>query len=881
MLLLFTCFVFSQNRTFKGMVTDTLNAPLDYANIIAKPTDSSGSLLFVAADEDGNFELSLVSKYTYELQVTYIGYLSQTKTIHPEDSVSFLPFKLQTDGNLLDEIVITYDYQPIVIKKDTLIFDAAAFAKGEDRKLNDLLNRMPGVEVGTDGTVKVQGKKVNKLLVENALFFGGGTKLGVENIPADAVKSVEVIDHFSEVGFMKQVSNSEELVLNVKLKENRKKLIFGDLEAGAEVANDNDFYLLHAALFYYEPKFNINFIGNANTLGKRVFTFSDLTNFTGGGSSFLSSKPSLANLDSFTNNQTDVSKNKSQFAALNASYKKQNSFDISSFLLFSKVFLKNDTESNRTFLQQSATEFERQTQSSANDHVLGMWNTRLNYKINPRNQVFYTANASFGDANQKTELQSMASAQNLMFDLSTVTSSFDFKQFAEWHTAIGKNWFQTTVLQTDLKHLKPESQWISNQPFLGDLLSLQESSTYQIQQIKELNFSEWSGLHKIYWVVSDKSQLDLDLGFTHTKVDYTSQEGQRLDTDEYLDFAAIGFSNRLDFKMLDAFVGIKYKYKTKRWEHRPALFWHQYHLNIVQNTQNDIKKGILLPQWTSRWQISRYKSMQFSYSKRVDFADATQYATGKTLATYQRIYQGNALLENESFHQFSFNLSKSSLIGGWNYYALANYINKEKTLRNEVLFDGINSVQQMVLTDLPEDLFSLVGNLSKPFYHFRPALQAGGNWSKYYQKLNDTYEQYQNQTQYAGLNVKTLFVHWPTFTVGFTQTFRQLDGVQKLKYQSQRWEGSLKHSIKKKWYFDASYEYFNNKSLRMSAENYQLLHAKISYTPEKSPWTMECSGQNILGNPEKIQNNISDYIISETKFRVMPRAVLVSIKYKI
>ena len=94
-------------------------------------------------------------------------------------------------------------------------------------------------------------------MVEGKSFFGGGSKLAVENIPADALDKIEVIDHFNKVGFLKEVSDSDELAMNVKLKEEKKKFVFGDVEAGAEVANDNGFHLLQSenqCQFYWRCK---------------------------------------------------------------------------------------------------------------------------------------------------------------------------------------------------------------------------------------------------------------------------------------------------------------------------------------------------------------------------------------------------------------------------------------------------------------------------------------------------------------------------------------------------------------------------------------------------------------------------------------------------
>lgn len=106
---------------------------------------------------------------------------------------------------------------------------------------------MPGVEVDRDGTIRVRGKEVTVMLVENKKFFGGGSKLAAENIPADAIDQIEVLDNYNEVAFLKNVSDSKEMAMNVKLKEDKKNFAFGDVEAGK---GNKDFYRAHGNLFF-------------------------------------------------------------------------------------------------------------------------------------------------------------------------------------------------------------------------------------------------------------------------------------------------------------------------------------------------------------------------------------------------------------------------------------------------------------------------------------------------------------------------------------------------------------------------------------------------------------------------------------------------------
>ena len=124
------------------------------------------------------------------------------------------------DVNQLNEVVIEL---PIIRKKDTIIYNIDKFTTGEERKLKDILKKLPGIEVDKNGNVTSEGKKVTHLLVENKAFFGGGTKLGVENIPSNAVDKVEVIDDYNEVSFLKGMTKTDNLALNIKLKRRQKE----------------------------------------------------------------------------------------------------------------------------------------------------------------------------------------------------------------------------------------------------------------------------------------------------------------------------------------------------------------------------------------------------------------------------------------------------------------------------------------------------------------------------------------------------------------------------------------------------------------------------------------------------------------------------------
>ena len=97
--------------------------------------------------------------------------------------------------------------------------------------MREILDKLPAIDVDRDGNVTVKGKKVTRFLVEGELFFTGSTKLGVNNIPANVVDMVEVYENYNDIGLLKGLEESDDLAINIKLKEDKKQFVFGDIGA--------------------------------------------------------------------------------------------------------------------------------------------------------------------------------------------------------------------------------------------------------------------------------------------------------------------------------------------------------------------------------------------------------------------------------------------------------------------------------------------------------------------------------------------------------------------------------------------------------------------------------------------------------------------------
>ena len=384
---------FSQVK-LEGYVKDSIGNPLELANVIAINKATSALDSYGITNDEGKFRLDLKKNTLYSIQVSYIGMKSMTQAIQTGESNVNKNFTLQED-NALEEVELTYE-MPVTISGDTLVYNADSFNKGTERKLEDVLENLPGVEINEDGQVEVEGKVVSKLMVEGKDFFDGDTKLATKNIPSNAVDKVQVLKNYSEVSQLGGVTNNQNNVaINIKLKEGKKNFWFGNVTAGAGDSDQETLYLAQPKLFYYSPDYSINFIGDLNNIGEVAFTRRDYFNFTGGFKRPSLSSGTNINLGSndigFLTLQNNRAKDiNTKFGATNFSWSPQTSLDIGGFAILSNS--RNELQENRS-VQYTDPELgipDEETESNTvQENNLGMLKLSSKYQPNANNQLEY------------------------------------------------------------------------------------------------------------------------------------------------------------------------------------------------------------------------------------------------------------------------------------------------------------------------------------------------------------------------------------------------------------------------------------------------------------------------------------------------------------
>ncbi len=215
-----------------GKVTDSAGIALSSATVSIITQQDTVSTL---TTEEGHFAVNNLTQRKFRLWVTMKGYFSfsQSFTIGPENrTVQLTPIVLRANYNELDPVTVTR-VRPITIGIDTVTYHAAAFPVRDGSEVEDILKRLPGVEVTINGDVIVQGKKIGKVLVNGKEFFGGDVLLAIRNLPADVVDKLQVIDDYGDKARLTGVKSGEAAkVLNILLKQEKRNGEFGRLNAG-------------------------------------------------------------------------------------------------------------------------------------------------------------------------------------------------------------------------------------------------------------------------------------------------------------------------------------------------------------------------------------------------------------------------------------------------------------------------------------------------------------------------------------------------------------------------------------------------------------------------------------------------------------------------
>jgi hypothetical protein len=272
---------FAQTHTLSGDVFSKVGSPLASGSaVLLSPSDSTMQA-FGISNKQGHFDIKNIKKGDYVLQISFIGFETLHRKITipvPENNLGAIILKSKPVD--IQEVTVVREYVPISLRNDTVEFNAAAFKLKPDAVTEDLLKKLPGVEVDRAGNIKAMGEDVKKLFVDGKDFFGNDPKVATKNVPADAIDKVQFYDRKSEEAMFTGIDDgSRQKVVNLKLREDKKNGVFGSLMAGGGTGNH---WQGNAKAYRFSDKMQLAALGMGNNVNQSGFSFGDYLNFGGG-----------------------------------------------------------------------------------------------------------------------------------------------------------------------------------------------------------------------------------------------------------------------------------------------------------------------------------------------------------------------------------------------------------------------------------------------------------------------------------------------------------------------------------------------------------------------------------------------------------------------
>lgn len=896
LLLFFFGLSFSQVK-LEGIVKDSLGNPLELANVIAINKATSALDSYGITNDKGRYRLDLKKNTTYSIQVSYIGMKSLTQALETGDSNATQNFMLQED-NALEEVELTYE-MPVTISGDTLVYNADSFNKGTERKLEDVLENLPGVEINDDGQVEVEGKVVTKLMVEGKDFFDGDSKLATKNIPSNAVDKVQVLKNYSEVSQLGGVTNNQNNVaINIKLKEGKKNFWFGNVTAGAGDSDQETLYLAQPKLFYYSPDYSINFIGDLNNIGEVAFTRRDYFNFTGGfrrpslssGTNINLGNNDIGFLTLQNNRAKDIN---TKFAATNFSWSPKKTLDLGGFAIFSNS--RNELQENRT-IQYTNPDLnipdERTESNTVQENNLGMLKLSSKYQPNANNQMEYEI---FGQMSKSEQDQRFFSSINNNIDQLEETTPFNFNQNLNYYYTLNEN----NIFALEAQHVIKDEDPFYNAILEDKLnyggtaanLGLDDSqSNYNLAQEKRVQSNQLDAKLDYWNILNKKSNINFTLGTILSHQKFDSNIFQFLDDNSQLDTTPTindGVDiNAINYNFSDIYLGFHYRLKTGIFTITPGVSGHMYNVNNTQFGQKVTDNFFrFLPDLNVIVQLKKSETLNLTYSMQTQFTDVSNFASGLVLNNYNALFSGSPALENALSHNINLFYYSFNMFNYTNVFASINYNKSIDNIRTESIFQpgSVIRVSSPFNSPFADESVTANGRFQRTFGKIRGTIRANFNYSKFNQFIQNRRSVNENFSQTYRAQVRTNFRTAPNLDVSYRYTIQDNNlGENSTKFFTKSPTIELDALFLKSFTFRTDYSYNDFSDENSTINTFEFWNASLSYRKdEDSKFEYEVKATNLLDTRAQSQSSAGTVSVSATEYFIQPRYITFRVRYEL
>lgn len=865
--------------TQNGDVTDSLNVAVASATIVARGYDHD-DFKYTSSDLDGVYKIDLKQGLMYLLSVRSIGYTTLVDTVMWDKNTT-VNYRLEKSKESLDSILIKAR-APLLVKGDTTAYRVEYFLTGDERKARDILEKLPGVEIDARGSVQVNGKDVTTLMVDGKTFFSGDEKLGVNNIPADVIDEIEIIQNYDPIPFMKNLKESEQIALNIKLKDDKHNFIFGDAGVGVGY---KDLSNVNANLFYYSKKLGVNVVSGASNDGKRVFSAQDYLDFEGGNSLLLNdSEKYFELLNSGISNylrREDFEENTNVVGAVNVVSEISTKSTFTGYSVWLNDNSRFKTITDRFYPVQNTNE-----RLDSNDDItalLGLTKFKWQYRKSVRNYWDFSALLRNSISKSELSLLSVSDDRPNRF----TNKSADFKNYSfDVTTSHNAQWTENTYVEWktvfSTNQSNNNSLWNFNQPIFSNLIQYEGAvNNLFLEQNRDTKNSSINSNFDFFWNYDRYSQFNPKLYLEYEKGNYETFDAELLNQTT-LSFLDNGFNNDLDFKSLTYGAGLDYYRKKKNQSIRIGFFLNNYNYSANNFSENTTSEYIfrILPKLEYEITFLKNRKLDFDYSTKVILPNSSVLANRFRFSSYNNVVQGNELIKDQYLHQSRITYSSGSRAVKHLFFSSINYSYRNQSVSTSREFLGIDQISRYVLLKKPNQNlgFSLSSTTLRNDWRFvvRPSYQL----SLSNDIINQDLVKLQiNRLKYE-LKAISSYKDFVNFNFGFNQSYTQYDGLNNNRFVNSVFDVEISHDFNDAWIISGDYNQTIFKNINTQQQrSYGVANFNLNHRPLKSQWSFDVSCYNIFNADSRLDSSFSDFIVNDQETFVLPFRFILKATY--
>lgn len=396
------------------MVVDSARGQaLPQASVSLLMARDSSYVMGTSTDGDGLFQLRSLAPGNYRLLITFLGYRNVSQFIRiasGEPPIDMGILRMVEQSSQLEEVVIRQERAPVTVRQDTLEFNAGSFKTQPNAQVEELLRKLPGIQVSRDGTIKAQGQTINRVLVDGKPFFGDDHRMATRNLPAGIVDKVQLFDQSSDPSQFSGIDDgNRQRTINLTLKRDKRKGYFGQNSLGVGTARNGEAHRYQGQLNL--NRFNsgrqISLIGQANNLNQQNFTL---------GAGPAQAPVFVGGLDEggLTGSQTPSTVVEVRAGGLNYRDKLGKRAELSTSYFLNQGITITDQWSRRTSrLPERSLTTDGQNQSR-NRQLTHRFNARLDWQLDSMTSLRLTPNVSWQTTNYTSRLTSRSTLPSLL-----------------------------------------------------------------------------------------------------------------------------------------------------------------------------------------------------------------------------------------------------------------------------------------------------------------------------------------------------------------------------------------------------------------------------------------------------------------------------------